>query len=249
MCLSYILTEIHRAKYQPYDALRQQFWRQYLKQYDTDDTATISHIELTSMLDSLGSTLSAETVNSFFTRHGKKPQEDELTISEAVQCLETEVRRPTNEKKLIISEDHLLDYSTPPTPNIARALSSQAPPQLGKLDFSGPPILSQDSESSSSDDSPGRAAPPPAYTPEFTQPPLSEAASSGLKVVSSSYPGSMARQTSGASSDAEDFSGSGSGHEEAFERVINVKTCPLCHRPRLSKESRDGHHHPSSCVR
>lgn len=47
----------------------------------------------------------------------------------------------------------------------------------------------------------------------------------------------MARQTSGASSDAEDFSGSGSGHEEAFERVINVKTCPLCHRPRLNKKA------------
>ncbi|RDB27431.1 Phosphatidylserine decarboxylase proenzyme 2 [Hypsizygus marmoreus] len=36
-----------RAKYQPYDALRQRFWRHYLKQYDTDDTNTISHIELT----------------------------------------------------------------------------------------------------------------------------------------------------------------------------------------------------------
>ena len=91
---------------------------------------------------------------------------------------------------LIISEDHLIDYSTPPTPTIARALSSQAPPQLGKLDFSGPPILSQDSESSSSDDSPGRVAPPPAYTPEFTQHPLSEAASGGLKVVPSWLDGS-----------------------------------------------------------
>jgi phosphatidylserine decarboxylase len=32
------------------------------------------------MLDSLGSTLSAETVNSFFTCNGKKPVEDELTV-------------------------------------------------------------------------------------------------------------------------------------------------------------------------
>jgi len=30
---------------------------QYLEQYDTDDTGTISHIELTSMLNSLGSTV------------------------------------------------------------------------------------------------------------------------------------------------------------------------------------------------
>jgi hypothetical protein len=89
----------------------------------------MSHIELTSMLDSLGSTLSAETINFFFTRNGKKPQEDELTFFETIQCLETEVGRPTNEKK----RDNLLDYSSPPTPNMA---SSQSPPQLGTLDFS-----------------------------------------------------------------------------------------------------------------
>jgi hypothetical protein len=43
------------------------------------------------MLDSLGSTLSRTTVNSFFTRHNKKPLEDELSMSEAIQCLETEL--------------------------------------------------------------------------------------------------------------------------------------------------------------
>ena len=30
----------HRAKYQPYVALRQRFWRQYLKQYDANDAGT-----------------------------------------------------------------------------------------------------------------------------------------------------------------------------------------------------------------
>jgi phosphatidylserine decarboxylase len=44
------------------------------------------------------------------------------------------------------------------------------------------------------------------------------------------------------SSDAEDSSGSGSGSnsgsssEDTFERVINVKNCPICHRPRLNKK-------------
>ena len=47
------------AKYQPYDALRQQFSRQDLMQYDTDDTGMLSNIELISMLDSLRPTLSA----------------------------------------------------------------------------------------------------------------------------------------------------------------------------------------------
>ncbi|KIM43468.1 hypothetical protein M413DRAFT_25830 [Hebeloma cylindrosporum] len=66
------------SKYQPYDALRQWFWRQYLKQYDTNDTNALSNLELTSMLDSLGSTLlgstlAQSTMASFFTRDGKKP--------------------------------------------------------------------------------------------------------------------------------------------------------------------------------
>jgi hypothetical protein len=60
---------------------------QYLRQYNTDNTSTLSHIELMSMLDFLGSTLSAETPNSFFMRNGKKPVEDKLTV-----------RWPPNEK-------------------------------------------------------------------------------------------------------------------------------------------------------
>jgi len=72
------------AKYQPYDTLRQQFLRQNLKQYDTEDTVTLSHIELTSMLNALGSILWSETVNFFFTRNRKEPVEDKLTVAEAI---------------------------------------------------------------------------------------------------------------------------------------------------------------------
>lgn len=68
------------AKYQPYDALRQRFWRQYLTRYDTDDTNTMSHLELTSMLDSLGSTITRSTVSAFFTRFGKRPHHDDITM-------------------------------------------------------------------------------------------------------------------------------------------------------------------------
>jgi len=199
----------------------------------------MSHLELTSMLDSLGSTLSAETINSFFTRNGKKPQEGELTFSETIQCLETEVGRPTNEKKRIYPDDNLLDYSSPPTPNIARSLSSQPPPQLGRLDFSGPPMHAYDAELSPVDDSGRKVAPPPVYPTEFSQQPLFEAAVGGAKTIPPSYPGAIARESSAGSSDAEDSSGSGSGSgsEETLERVINVKNCPLCHRPRLNKKA------------
>ena len=63
---------------------------------NTTQQTTPSLIELTSMLDSLGSTLSAETVNSF-TRNGKKLVEVELTVDEAIRCLEMQVGRPAPE--------------------------------------------------------------------------------------------------------------------------------------------------------
>jgi hypothetical protein len=131
------------GKYQPYDALRQQFSRQSLRQYDTYDTGVLSHIELIFMLDSLGSTLSSETVNSFFTRNGKKPVEDELTVDEAIRCLEMQVGRPPNEKKRVIPVEEggsLLDLSTPGMPGgsgmgMSRSWSLRAPCSLGNWTF------------------------------------------------------------------------------------------------------------------
>ncbi|XP_006459827.1 hypothetical protein AGABI2DRAFT_116763 [Agaricus bisporus var. bisporus H97] len=58
-----------RAKYQSYHALRQCFWRQYMKWYDADGTGALSHIEITFRLGSLGSTLSSSS--TFFTHYGK----------------------------------------------------------------------------------------------------------------------------------------------------------------------------------
>ena len=224
------------AKYQPYDALRQRFWRQYLKQYDTDDSGTISRLELTSMLDSLGSTLSRQTVDSFFTRFGKKPDET-LTVDEAIQCLETELCRPSSEKKRINVEDSSLDTSAPVTPNILGSSESQFGLNLDKLDFSGPPgnIPAPDPE-------PLRKTTQPA--PQATEPgqqPLHEAAKPRNRA---SQRIQWDRQVSTSSSDAEDSSASGSrsgssspASEEYVERVINVKSCPLCHRSRMNSKA------------
>lgn len=85
-----------RAKYLPYDALRQQFWRAMLKQYDTDSNGTIAKVELTTMLDALGSTLKESTIDSFFKRFGKKPDENVLTIDEVIMCLEDQLNKKTS---------------------------------------------------------------------------------------------------------------------------------------------------------
>ncbi|KAF4335173.1 phosphatidylserine decarboxylase [Fusarium beomiforme] len=84
-----------RAKYMPYDALRQQFWRAMLRQYDADESGRISRIELTTMLESLGSTLTENTIDSFFKRFPHRDADNdenwELTMDECVICLEDQL--------------------------------------------------------------------------------------------------------------------------------------------------------------
>ena len=80
-----------KAKYMPYRALRQRFWRLMLKQYDADDSGRIDKVEMTTMLDTLGSTLKESTIDSFFERFAEENQSSEtmdLTFDQAVICLE-----------------------------------------------------------------------------------------------------------------------------------------------------------------
>ncbi|KAF9461635.1 phosphatidylserine decarboxylase-domain-containing protein [Collybia nuda] len=267
-----------RAKYQPYDALRQRFWRQYLKQYDTDDTGTISHLELTSMLDSLNSTLTRSTIRSFFTRNEKVPHRDELTVEEVIHCLETELGRPDSEKRRVDEEEgEGVDTSVNATPALG---GGGAKLDLDNLDFSGPPHVGADSGNVKAD-------PPGPYTTEPAEIPLVEVAAptGGAGVTAPVKLGEQSRQGSyseySESDDAEDgglssgsaavasgpevvdtttgktkkyrfrrkakgkkgkdkeSSGSGSGDasEESIERVINVRNCPLCHRPRMNSKA------------
>lgn len=79
-----------KAKYMPYGALRQRFWRLMLKQYDADDSGRIDKVELTTMLDTIGSTLKESTIDSFFQRFSSENEsdKDDLTFDQAVICLE-----------------------------------------------------------------------------------------------------------------------------------------------------------------
>jgi phosphatidylserine decarboxylase len=122
-----------RAKYLPYQALRQQFWRAMLRQYDADESARIDKVELTTMLDSLGSTLHESTIDGFFQRF---PEEDpgelpSLSFDEAVICLEDELQRTS--KKAMSLRPNLFstlssasfltgDESGTATPSIAASL-------------------------------------------------------------------------------------------------------------------------------
>ncbi|KAJ7198252.1 phosphatidylserine decarboxylase-domain-containing protein [Mycena pura] len=283
-----------RAKYQPYSLLRQRFWRQYLKQYDTDDTSTISHVEMTSMLDSLGSTLSASTVDSFFTRFGKDPQRDDLTTEEAIRCLETEVLRPESERRRLDEEENgvaATGSSVSPSP----APGTAGPElRLGEIDFSGPALevdfmsgeakgyITEPSEmvllsagattpgsqphtrhptsESSSDADPeeesssytslsaSATSPSPLLTPSApptpaTAIPTSRSVSGNGKKTRFRRPRYRKAQSSVttasqiASASVSVSPAGSTSSDEPFERVINVKNCPLCHRPRLNAKA------------
>lgn len=91
-----------KAKYLPYAALRQQFWRAMLKQYDTDENHQVSKVELTTMLDTLGSTLKDSTIDGFFRRFGSGTDVTDPTLSydHAVMCLEDQLRQSNQPKSL-----------------------------------------------------------------------------------------------------------------------------------------------------
>lgn len=194
-----------RAKYQPYDALRQRFWRQYLQQYDADNTGLISHIELTSMLDSLGSTLSTHTLDGFFARFNRNPEHEELTFDEAVQCLEEELLKPIAERRRLLVDEP----SAPGTGNITPSVldPSVTATTLEPLDFTGQ-----------------AARPPPGQSTLDLE--TNRPMEPSQKVLGDPNDPAQLGSTSPNGSDAEDDS---SGSD--VERVVNIKTCPLCHRP------------------
>lgn len=211
--------------------LRQRFWSNYSKQYDTDDTGMFSHLEITSLLDSLGSTLSRHTIDSWFKRFNKDPLQAEMTKEELIQCLEEETARPDSEKRPISGSGD--DITAAPsgftTPSLQQSLSNSGPINLEKLDFSGPDRDFQRSPDTDTfpDTQPGQ---PGGNTKVLGTLPVPAgptlAAGNAPQTITPSQDPSR-RQPS--SSEEEDS-------EVNVERVINVKTCPLCNRPRLSSK-------------
>lgn len=213
-------------------------------QYDTDDTHTLSHLEITSMLDSLGSTLSTQTIDSFFLRYGKRPAEDELSIPEAIMCLENELCRPRSERKRLNTEDSFADSGSSPTPGDEGEGRGPGKFFLDSLDFCGPPlgVLLAD-ESPTENASYMHANSPELYLTEPSQRPLVHVAE---PLPASSTTPSILPSSRGfgyASSDSEEVSAGGgplgpsANEAHHFERVINVKNCPLCRRPRLNSKA------------
>lgn len=89
-----------KARFLPYAALRQQFWRGLIKTFDTDESDSLNFFELSELLETLGSNLSERTIISYFTRFAKNVEDNELTVDELVICLENQILKDTiNQQK------------------------------------------------------------------------------------------------------------------------------------------------------
>ncbi|KAG6812726.1 hypothetical protein H0H92_000943 [Tricholoma furcatifolium] len=292
-----------RAKYQPYDLLRHRFWRKYLVQYDTDDTRALSNVELTSALDSLGSTLTSDTIDAFWHSRGKNPQADELSMEEAIVSLEEVLGRPVGERRRVdgggegdkkgegeraAGDMSVSESSTSLTPAEDMRGDGALGLDFSKMNFGGGigaagigASTSTDGAGSSSAYSSDDAAEPGELSfSSSASPPSRLSEGVGAAIISSSMTGAALatavpktlapprsqigvisggvnekkktrfrrpRRTrtldtslTPSSNSNNSLSGSSPGPSTpgydmtAVERVINVKSCPLCHRPRMS---------------
>ncbi|KAI4764089.1 hypothetical protein E4T52_01065 [Aureobasidium sp. EXF-3400] len=129
-----------RVKYLPYQALRQQFWRAMLKHYDADDTGSLDKVELTTMLDTLGSTLHENTINSWFKRFAaQNGGEDVLTMDQAVMCLEDQLMKYQKKATLADTIQGKLHLSETSTSKLTSADGSKSSDSLVRAEDNSSP--------------------------------------------------------------------------------------------------------------
>lgn len=148
-----------RAKYVPYRALRQQFWRLMLRQYDADDSGRIDKVELTTMLDTLGSTLKESTIDSFFQRFRaeNEPLETmDLSFDQVVICLEDTLQSlqkgPLMKRHLHTPSSGSQDSEEPSSSSDELSTSATLPTNLDPEVTSVPTLPTDDQPSSNEDE-------------------------------------------------------------------------------------------------
>ena len=198
-----------KAKYLPYPALRQQFWRAMLKQYDSDENARLSKIELTTMLDTLGSTLKESTIDGFFRRYssGIEIGDPLLTYDQAVTCLEDQLIQPIRKKTW------------------GETMRDAHDTVRGYMDNAHLSTINNEEEDTNGDSEPFptlETSSKPAHNTDTN--------STAVSVLSQNEigePGEVGDLLE--ENDLVD--------ERGEEHVVEIRECPLCHQPRLNKKS------------
>ena len=198
-----------KAKYLPYPALRQQFWRAMLKQYDSDENARLSKIELTTMLDTLGSTLKESTIDGFFRRYssGLEIGDPLLTYDQAVTCLEDQLAHPIKKKTW------------------GEAMRGAHDTVKGYIDNAHLSTVNNGEETSNVDSEPFPAL-ETASTPAHNTDPNHSA-----------IPVLMENRLGESGEFGDLLEENDLVDERGEEHVVEIRECPLCHQPRLNKKS------------
>ncbi|KAK9485164.1 phosphatidylserine decarboxylase-domain-containing protein [Lipomyces starkeyi] len=220
-----------RAKYVPYSALRQLFWKYLLVLYDGDESNMISRFEIDALLEYLGSTLHSSTVDSFFSRFGKSIDED-LTFDEAVVCLEDQLHKDRGRQSKVIehvipmaaasTEDGLLAHAPESKSTGDRTRALQEDCHL-IADRSSQSFDTVTGDNYSRLESELRAL----KIGEETSP-ATTIAGSGTNRSNESVEDDTATPIESYFEEIE---------EKTEEHVITIRDCPVCHQPRLDKRS------------
>jgi len=200
-----------RAKYLPYKALRQQFWRVLLRQYDADDNGRLDKVELVTMLDTLGSTLHDRTIDGFFERwKDVNGGEDILTTDQAVICLE---------EQLMKTQETHHHHMTNPLASLKKQNPSTSTARLSytsnKASSQAPPSGSQ---------TPSNFAAGSGSIPTLEVSELGEKGEEGRYLTTD--------ETVGIDDDVEQDL---DDPESKEEHVVEIQECPICHQPRLAR--------------
>jgi phosphatidylserine decarboxylase len=183
-----------------------------LKQYDTDESGYISRIELTTILDTLGSTLKESTIDSFFERFSYRNSSKEswdLSMDKAVICLEDQLHVESKQSMTDKVKDMLLDSTI--------------------MKNSIPPILTG-----------AKTETPPSSSPSLVSTGLSTPVESATMLVKEQPLAGMETQHVSDFDNARKESeclNPDDLNDRSKERVVMINECPIYYQPRLNKQS------------
>lgn len=236
-----------RAKFVPYPEMRKMFWVALAKTYDIDGDGSLSRLEVQSMLESLGSTISEHTLNGFWSHYGKDPETDELTMEELVESLESFMlsidRAPTPamripSRELISVDGHgdaAADSSSSSSSDAEDTESIQSDdfedvePGLTDDDEDEYYSLVYDDDDDDDEEEPMASSGSPSDDADMDEI-LEEA-----KGVQYAGVSSQQRPLEGTLTPSNE-----EGHrreDHSNEKVIRLAECPICHRPNLSRRA------------
>ncbi|KAI9310603.1 phosphatidylserine decarboxylase-domain-containing protein [Dichotomocladium elegans] len=81
-------TLTYRAKFVPYQIIRKMFWATLAKASGINVDGKICRLEVLSLLESLGSTISETTLDSFWKKYNKNPETETLSLEEFIDSIE-----------------------------------------------------------------------------------------------------------------------------------------------------------------